>query len=270
MSKTAQGILVLFLVLSLLVAGLLAGVINSDHWRIQRLDVEAPFKRVSAEQIRRVLAASPERSFFRLDVNALRLRLQNLDWVQRVSVVKKWPDTIQIRLLEHEPVAIWNGDHLLNQSGQIFAVADVEALDALPRLYGRDVTAPQVWDQYRRFNNLLQATGTEIQTAHVSDRGAWEMALRNGLRIRAGSQRLDARLARLADSWDSLMRLGFGLPEYVDLRYPNGFASKWAGNPGSSRPPTETPANKMQQAAGKRTGFNHHNDEQRHNQRQYG
>jgi cell division protein FtsQ len=228
MSKTGQLILVLFLLLALLAAGLLSGLIDSNRWRIQKLDVEAPFKRVSAEQIRRALAASPERSFFRLDVQALRQRLQKLDWVDRVSVVKKWPDTLQIRLFEHEPVAIWNDNRLLNRSGQVFAVADVEALSDLPSLHGRDVTAATLWDQYQRFNNLLQATGTDIQSVTVSDRGAWAMRLRNGMKVYAGSRQLDARLGRLADSWEALMQLGRGVPEYVDLRYPNGYASKWA------------------------------------------
>ncbi len=229
MSKAAQLALVLFLLLTLLAAGLLSGLIDSQRWQIRTLEVEAPFKRVSAEQIRRVLAGMPSRSFFRLDAEQLRSRLQNMDWVERVSVVKKWPDTVQVRLLEHEPVAIWNGTRLLNQDGQIFAVADVPALNNLPRLHGRDVTASAVWDQYQRFNNLLKTTGADIQAVTVSDRGAWELTLRNGLKIRAGSRKLDARLGRLADSWDALLRLGRGVPEYVDLRYPNGFSSKWAG-----------------------------------------
>jgi len=261
MSKTAQGILVLFLLLLLLAAGLLAGLIDSQRWQIRRVDVEAPFKRVSAEQIRRVLAASPERSFFRLDVEDLRARLQSLDWVQRVSVVKKWPDTVQLRLFEHEPVAIWNDKRLLNQSGQVFAVADVEALNDLPRLHGRDVTAPAVWDQYQRFNNLLQATGTDIQSVTVSDRGAWKMTLRNGMHIRAGSRQLDARLGRLADSWDALLRLGRGVPEYVDLRYPNGFASKW---PKQASPPRSP---RTESGTGDRA---HAENRQHFNQRRYG
>jgi len=175
-----------------------------------------------------VLAASPERSFFRLDVEDLRARLQSLDWVQRVSVVKKWPDTVQLRLFEHEPVAIWNDKRLLNQSGQVFAVADVEALNDLPRLHGRDVTAPAVWDQYQRFNNLLQATGTDIQSVTVSDRGAWKMTLRNGMQIRAGSRQLDARLGRLADSWDALLRLGRGVPRFCQQMAETGFAAALA------------------------------------------
>ncbi len=261
MSKTAQGILVLFLLLLLLAAGLLSGLIDSERWQIRWLDVEAPFKRVSAEQIRRVLAASPERSFFRLDVEDLRERLQQIDWVQRVSVVKKWPDTVQVRLLEHEPVAIWNDKRLLNQSGQVFAVADVEALSDLPRLHGRDVTAPAVWDQYQRFNNLLQATGADIQSVTVSDRGAWQMVLRNGMKIRAGSRQLDARLGRLADSWDALMRLGRGVPEYVDLRYPNGFASKWpVREPQQRTMPTDTGT----------ANSEHTKDKTHMNQRRYG
>ena len=58
----------------------------------------------------------------------------------------------------------------------------------------------------------------------VSPRRAWQVRLASGLTLRLGRERIEARLDRYIAVHDrTLSRLHRKL-DYVDLRYPNGFA----------------------------------------------
>jgi len=61
----------------------------------------------------------------------------------------------------------------------------------------------------------------------MSERGGWVLVLRNGLEVVLGSEKMDARLLRFADTWGELLKHSGRLPESVDLRYTNGYVVRW-------------------------------------------
>ena len=44
----------------------------------------------------------------------------NLPWVYSVAVRKQWPNELKIYVVDQNPVALWNGDFLINQAGKFF------------------------------------------------------------------------------------------------------------------------------------------------------
>ena len=227
MSKTMQLTLIMCLLLLLLVVSMMGGLIESDRWKIKNLSVAASYQRITPEQLRLSIAKTPERSFFRLDAEAVKNNIESMAWVSHAHVVKQWPDTLNITVKEHQAVAIWNDKALLSQAGDVFVVENSTQSHELPRLYGQDELASDVWTDYSRFNQLLQPLGHEISKAHVSVRGDWRLILRNGLELVLGTEQHEARILRLAETWDALLAESVRLPERVDLRYSNGYVVLW-------------------------------------------
>ncbi|MCF6300993.1 MAG: cell division protein FtsQ/DivIB [Proteobacteria bacterium] len=227
MNKATQLMLVLSLLTLLLVMALMSGLIKSERWEVTQLEVAAEYNRISAEQIRLTVAKASERSFFRVNVKTIKDDLESIPWVKKAYVVKKWPNMLKVKVFEHKAVAVWNNHSLLNQNGHIFEVEAVDNLKALPALFGAEEKAIEILDSYTRFNQLLKPIGFEIQEAHVSVRGAWLMVMRNGLELTLGTSQYDAKLIRLAETWDQLLAASASLPESVDLRYTNGYVVKW-------------------------------------------
>ncbi len=227
MSKGAKLSLLLISLIILLMAALMSGVIKSEHWKIKDIALQAEYKRVSSEQIRVVVSAYPERSFFKVKADDIREKIIMIPWVQEVSVTKKWPNSLVIKIIEHQAVAVWNKDKLLNENGQIFEVDSIDNLMALPRINGKDSQSQLIWDQYMRFSDIVKNTGLDITSSFVSNRGGWDLFLSNGINLRIGTNQMDARLVRLADSWSKLLQQNDNLPTYIDLRYTNGYAVKW-------------------------------------------
>ena len=227
MSKLGQLSMVLGLLGLLLIAAMMSGLIRSERWTISNLEVSAEYQRVSAEQIRTTIANSAERSFFRLNTAQIQQQLMDIPWVRKVQVSKRWPDTLKVKVWEHQAVAVWNQETLLNESGEIFQVHAIDSMRHLPLLVGPADNAQQMLSDYQRLNQLLVPTGVEIARADMSERGGWVLVLRNGLEVVLGSEKMDARLLRFADTWGALLKKSGRLPESVDLRYTNGYVVRW-------------------------------------------
>jgi cell division protein FtsQ len=227
MSKTLQLTIIISLLALLLVVAMMSGLIQSDRWRITQLEVAAEYKRITPEQLRLMVAKTPERSFFRLNAEQVKNNIEAMPWVRYAHVVKQWPDTLKITLKEHQAVAIWNEDELLNESGQVFQVEVVNQLRALPKIFGQSEDSQATLERFNRFNQLLQPVGFEISEARVNQRGSWELILRNGLQVVLGAEKHEARIVRLAETWDELLAASDRLPERVDLRYSNGYVVRW-------------------------------------------
>ncbi|MCX7545159.1 cell division protein FtsQ/DivIB [Marinicella gelatinilytica] len=232
MSKIAQLILIFSLLTLLLVSALMSGLIHSERWEIKQVEVAAEYQRVTAEQVRLVVKKTGERSFFRLDTDQVKNALKSLNWVREAHVVKQWPDSLKVTLVEHQPKAIWNDRQLINQRGELFDVERIDDVAGLPKLYAPDNQADQIYKMFIRFNRLLQPVGHEIATAQVSQRGGWQLELRNGLQINLGNEQQEARALRLADTWQSMVRTSQQSPQRIDLRYSNGYVVQW--HPGNN------------------------------------
>jgi len=227
MSKGAKLSILLISLTILFLAALMSGVIKSNHWKIVNIQLSAEFKRVNSEQIRVIVASQSERSFFKLNPNIIREKLARIPWVQHVSVNKKWPNSLIIKLIEHKAVATWNKDKLLNENGEIFEVDRIDDLASLPQIQGNDNDSKLIWDKYVRFNEIVKKIGYDISSSRISNRGGWHLSLSNGVDLNLGSQQMDAKLVRLTDTWTKLLKANQQLPQYIDLRYTNGYVVKW-------------------------------------------
>jgi cell division protein FtsQ len=73
-----------------------------------------------------------------IDPTATRARLEQLPWVEQASVERLLPDRIQVRLIERQPLALWQRDDrfaLIDRGGAVIA-PDVAALDGVGEISG--------------------------------------------------------------------------------------------------------------------------------------
>ena len=235
-----SGFFVTFLLFVVAAAGITwvyMGMVASERWPIRWMQIDGPFQRVSAEQIRANLTSGVNRSFFTVDLNAISTSASKMPWVSRVEVQKSWPDTVYVLVDEYVPVADWRDDQLVSDTGVAFSVPGAAGMQGLPSLYGPPGELERVWDHWHRFNQELLPLGLEVDGIQLDRRGAWSLKLSNGTEIDLGRDDELVRLQRLVASWSSLTGGKVLPPSGVDLRYTNGFAVRWpevAGNSSGS------------------------------------
>ena len=74
-----------------------------------------------------------------LDLSGAKERLEALAWVRSAAVERRLPDGIYVRLVEHEPVAVWQHHEkfdLIDQDGAVIPQAQAAAFPELPQVVG--------------------------------------------------------------------------------------------------------------------------------------
>ncbi|MDU0356451.1 cell division protein FtsQ/DivIB [Paraglaciecola aquimarina] len=193
-------------------------IISGERHFIQDQQIESLIKRTQPWQL------------FELDVEKTHQTVEAMPWVYRASVRKRWPAGLEIYVVEQQPVAIWNGDMLLNQYGDSFNAQVEEDGSAenirLPRLFGPGGSEQTALQGYRNMQSLLDVTELHIVEMFLSERFAWHLQLNNGVKLNLGRTEFIDRLQRFVDILPLISQQKKQI-DYVDLRYDTGLAVGW-------------------------------------------
>jgi cell division protein FtsQ len=219
------------------IVGVLNGWFASQRWPVRKIELRAEYAHVSAEQIRATVANHLGKGFFAVQLAEVQKAVSELPWVERVEARKQWPDTLRLTVYERQPFARWGESRLLSQAGELFEVPGTEAMQGMPQLAGPDERLAEVIAFHAACLREFSGSGLSVQAVELSARGSWRLTLSSGAQIEIGRVDAQARLQRFLDVWPKLAAGSDGPPVYVDLRYENGFALRWA----LPAPPVTTP-----------------------------
>ena len=214
-------------VTAVLAGGALLGARAEFNVPIEKMTIDAPFQRVSALQITEAIADDVERGFIGFDLSRARERIEALDWVDRASVRRVWPDALEVVVTEQLPAAKWGDSGLLNTRGELFSEASQLDLPELPRLSGPPRRLHDVASQYLGLRGPLIEAGLGLRAVTMNNRGAWQFVLGNGIEIRLGREQVEARAQRFIQVAAPVVARHAEKIRHVDMRYSNGFAIGW-------------------------------------------
>jgi cell division protein FtsQ len=198
---------------------------------VRELVVEGTFQRVTPIQVEAAVADGLNAGFMTVNLSALRERVQQLDWVDRANVGRRWPDTLIVRVTEHQAAARWGETGLLNVRGELFTERAQHSFAELPSLAGPPGTERDVARRYLAVRGKLADAGLTLESLELDERGAWRLVLGGGQEIRLGRRDIDERLVRFFAVVAPALAADLKRVDYVDLRYTNGFAVGWRQGP---------------------------------------
>lgn len=176
------------------------------------------------EDVDQVLNQYQGKSLLFVDLSKIKDQLEALPWVMSASVKKQWPGTIAVSMVEHEPVAMWNTDRVLNSEG--IPLLQPQLNMQLAQLYGPEESARQVMGQYLQFSQVFGDLGLSVEMVTLHARGAWRLELDGGIEVVLGDQNVLERSRRVVSVLKS-NEFNERSIQYIDARYPNGVALKY-------------------------------------------
>ncbi len=231
--------------LSLLLAlyGALHYLVRLPAFNLSVVQLEAVPLNVNLAQIEAVLDSELNGNFFTVDLEHLQQKLEAVPWVRRAHVRRYIPWQLKMTLEEHVALArwdivpLWDKTTWVNQQGELFQaqINDKDIAAILPNFLGSPESAFEVTQMYFEFKRLLMPLKQTISHVSLSPRRAWQVRLQNGMLLDLGREKVLSRLARFVAVYPQSLAAVQGSVNYVDLRYPNGFAvNMLGGNMGSA------------------------------------
>ena len=237
--------LALLAVLAML-AGAILWVIHRPYFTIKRIQIEAvesgELAYVSPPSIRATIAGRMQGNFFTVDLDETRRLLQTAPWVRQASIHRVWPDTLRVKFEEHQPLALWNENQMINTWGEAFTANTGEVDDdtVLPHFYGPEDSERLLVQRYAELARWFAPLNKSVEQITLSPRYAWSVRLSDGVNLslgrdpgadvadphgRSGALPFAARIERFVHAWPTLnQRLDGREIRSADLRYTNGFA----------------------------------------------
>ena len=223
-----------------LIAALAVWMVRMPKLPIQQVVIKEELRQVRRAEIEQVLTGMLRGNFFSVNLEAVRVALEQLPWVRRVNVRRQWPARLEVGIEEHKPVARWeegrgvSKNELVNSYGEVFValLADKQAA-VLPQMYGPPGTSAELLKRYGEFTEALAPLSLRPVQVNLSPRLAWQIRLADGMVMDLGREQVKApvttRLQRFVDFYPTALGSNPQRPAAVDLRYPNGFAMRSRG-----------------------------------------
>jgi cell division protein FtsQ len=197
---------------------------------IDRVLVQGRFQRVSSMDVEQAVRdRTHDAGLVTADLASLQRAIESLPWVDTASVARAWPRGLEVRVVEQVAAARWGANGLLNARGELFLSESRFMPPELPRLSGPQGSEGMVAQRYLAIQGRLVEGGARIAALRLDARGAWEIDLDNGVRVRLGRRQVDERFERFVATALRLVVQRSAEIGYVDMRYTNGFAVGWRG-----------------------------------------
>jgi cell division protein FtsQ len=207
-------------VVVMLYAALFA-VVHLPIFPLREVKVDGELSHVNREQVKLIVAKHLKGNFFTLDLVKARNAFEKLPWARNVSLRRRWPDTLEVVIEEHQALARWGTIALVNTHGELFHAASGSDL---PVFYGPGDGVIEVASQYGEFSKILKTANLEIANLALTPRRAWEITTSDGMVVELGRIEMQPRLEKFVSVYSRTIASLNMKVTYADLRYPNGFA----------------------------------------------
>ncbi|TIN17012.1 MAG: cell division protein FtsQ/DivIB [Mesorhizobium sp.] len=137
-------------------------------------------------------------SLIGFDAEAARERIATLPWVEVAAVRKIYPHTLEVRVEEREPFALWqqgNSLSVIERSGEVIAPFSGGKQALLPLIIGTGAPAkaPDFLETIKRYPELAARVKGYIR---VGER-RWDLKLENGITVKLPEDGEDQAIAEL-------------------------------------------------------------------------
>lgn len=172
-------------------------IANAAGFRIDALAINGR-KHLSEQDVLEIAGIGERRSLLFLDAATVRERLRASPWIGEATVLKLYPDRLQIDIEENPPFALWQKDGrvaVISESGAVLQDEVPKRLATLPFFVGKGAAsrAGDFLALMERFPQIKEATRAMVL---VGER-RWNLYLKNGIDVRLPEYDVERALQRL-------------------------------------------------------------------------
>ncbi|MEG8099037.1 cell division protein FtsQ/DivIB [Candidatus Liberibacter brunswickensis] len=146
--------------------------------------------------------------------------LLSLPWIDNAEIHKIYPDTIEIRLVERNPFAIWQNNsnfYLIDKNGRVISLLDNTRFSHLPVLVGKNIE--QAIKSFEKLSTIGSITKLVKAYNWISER-RWDLHLHNGIIIKLPEENFNTAISNILELQDKYKILDRDI-SVIDMRLPD-------------------------------------------------
>jgi cell division protein FtsQ len=152
-------------------------------------------RHVTREEVLAITGITGQSSLLFLDVDAARAKLKTNPWIADATLLKLYPDRLQISLTEREGFALWQKDgrvSVIADDGTVLEPYVARRFVLLPLVVGRgaQAKAKELLALLDRYPDIRSAVRASVLVAERR----WNLRLKNGIDVRLPETEIDRAL----------------------------------------------------------------------------
>ena len=169
---------------------------------LQRLEMTGDVQKVPLARLKEAVEpAAAGKTFFTVDLKAVRDAAETVPWVQYAAVRRVWPDALMIDVTVYEAAAVYEDGRLVSGEGQLFSANPDEGSETAgaPTFRGEAQAVPEMLRRWRRFSGLTEHIPAKITELE--------------------------RLRQVVEAYPRIVEIMGGPPASLDARYRRAIAA---------------------------------------------
>lgn len=183
------------------------------------------------DAVQETVASHIDRGLLGLDLPALQAQLQSLPWIYHAALRRRFPDTLEIHVVEQVPIARWGDGAFLNHEARVVEVADASQWDTLPEIRGPAGSQARLMQRYQRLLDLLRPLELQPLSLEEDPFGQLNVVFDSGIELALGDHDFAERMDDFLTLWRRELRDDRARVLRVDMRYETGAAVAFREQP---------------------------------------
>ncbi len=190
---------------------------NSNfEFNIKKIDIENN-KFINDKIIKNKLSFLHETNLFFLNKKKIKLKLQEIDFIDSFEVKKIFPNKIKIKVYENIPIAILQNKmekKFYTNNGKVIDFIEIEEFSNLPMVFGDH-------ESFLNFHKVLKKVNfplSEIKKLYLFESNRWDIVTKNNQTIKLPIKNYEISLQNFIDLKD---QINFGKYNIYDYRINN-------------------------------------------------
>lgn len=158
-------------------------------------------KQTQLEDIKTAIDIEQGSSLLAVNIKAVKDRVERLAWVKTATITRKLPESLIVKITEHNPAALWQVDQkiwVLSDQGIKITDQKLILFSELPMISGAgaDIELENLLSVGRQNNEIFN----RVETASWIGNRRWDLILKNGIKIMLPEK-------EMAQAWTNLVAL---------------------------------------------------------------
>ena len=188
---------------------------------IEEIDIISSDKRYNEMKLNKYIDSIYGNDLLLINIDMIQKNITSDEWIIDVEVIKSFPSKLSIRIIQHEPLAVYN-NQIMSKSGIL--ITSSRNLDNLPVIMDKQKRPTAAYDTL--LSTLVSLKKIDLVVKKIEIYHSLIKIYTSSMVLISDKTNFKKNIQRLVSSFSDLKNTYGKKITSIDMRYSNGFAIK--------------------------------------------